>query len=245
MTSFPPKLAAALCAVSGNVKQLGKSDKNTFANYDFVSVDKFYAKIGSLMAEAGVHCIPDCVESEVLPGHTKTDRKTGQQVTGAPLLRERWAFTLIHESGECAGPFHRTVTVPAEGAQAHGSSESYAQKQFLRGVFRVPTGDKDDADYGDKVEHSAPVRAPAVQTPEEDRLDWGDILPAIEGVESLNAAKSREPYRMLSMAMKMSQTEAELYEWAKHEDNARLIWSLTPEARHHLREAFNTYLETL
>lgn len=149
---FPPKLAAALCAVSGKVRQLGKSERNQFAKYDFVSVDKFYSAIGPLMAESGIHCIPDCVESEVVPGNVKTDRN-GEQRQGAPLLRERWAFTLIHESGECAGPFHRTVTVPAEGAQAHGSSESYAQKQFLRGVFRVPTGDKDDADYGDKPEH--------------------------------------------------------------------------------------------
>ncbi len=149
---FPPKLAAALCGVSSKVRQLGKSERNQFAKYDFVSVDKFYSAIGPLMAENGIHCIPDCVESSVVPGNVKTDRN-GEQRQGAPLLRERWAFTLIHESGECAGPFHRTVTVPAEGAQAHGSSESYAQKQFLRGVFRVPTGDKDDADYGDKPEH--------------------------------------------------------------------------------------------
>jgi hypothetical protein len=150
--AFPANLAAALCAVSAEVKQLGKSERNKFANYDFVSVDKFYAVVGALMAEAGVHCIPDCIESEVLPGHVKYD-KDGTERRGAPLLRERWAFTLIHESGECAGPYHRTVTVPAEGAQAHGSSESYAQKQFLRGVFRVPTGDKDDADYGDRPQH--------------------------------------------------------------------------------------------
>ena len=145
--TFPPALAAAMVAVSRRVRQLGKSEKNTFAKYDFVSVDKFYAAIGSLMAEEGVLCLPDCIESEVVPGNVKTDNN-GNQRQGAPLLRERWAFTLIHESGEMyKHPVHRTVTVPAEGAQAHGSSESYAQKQFLRGVFRVPTGDKDDADY--------------------------------------------------------------------------------------------------
>lgn len=159
--TFPPKLAAALCKVSGDVKQLGKSERNNFANYDFVSVDKFYTAIGSLMAQHGVHCIPDCLESEVLPGHVKRDQQ-GREKQGAPLLRERWAFTLIHESGECAGPYHRTVTVPAEGAQAHGSSESYAQKQFLRGVFRVPTGDKDDADYQQAQTH-APAQKPSLK----------------------------------------------------------------------------------
>lgn len=151
--TFPPKLAAALVKVSASVKMLGKTEKNTFAKYDFVSVDKFYATIGALMAENGLHCIPDCIESEVQPGHVK--QKGTERVQGAPLLREKWAFLLVHESGECVGPFHRVVTVPAEGAQAHGSSESYAQKQFLRGVFRVPTGDKDDPDWGEAQTHSA------------------------------------------------------------------------------------------
>lgn len=152
--AFPPKLAAALCKISASVKQLGKSERNNFAKYDFVSVDKFYAAIGSLMAENGVHCIPDCIESEVVPGLEKTD-KNGSVRRGAPLLKERWAFTLLHESGEVAGPYRRSVTVPAEGAQAHGSSESYAQKQFLRGVFRVPTGDKDDPDWQEAQAHRA------------------------------------------------------------------------------------------
>jgi hypothetical protein len=155
--AMPPKLAAALIGVAREVKQLGKSERNKFANYDFVSVDKFYAVVGGLMAEGGVLCIPDCIESEVLPGHVKYD-KDGTERRGAPLLRERWAFTLIHESGETyEHPVHRTVTVPAEGAQAHGSSESYAQKQFLRGVFRVPTGDKDDADYQAPQTHAQQV----------------------------------------------------------------------------------------
>jgi hypothetical protein len=157
---MPPKLAAALVAVAREVKQLGKSERNKFANYDFVSVDKFYSAIGSIMADKGVLCIPDCIDSEVVPGNVKTDNN-GNQRQGAPLLRERWAFTLIHESGETyESPVHRTVTVPAEGAQAHGSSESYAQKQFLRGVFRVPTGDKDDADYQKAETHGV---APASQ----------------------------------------------------------------------------------
>jgi hypothetical protein len=96
---MPPKLAAALVAVAREVKQLGKSERNKFANYDFVSVDKFYSAIGSIMADKGVLCIPDCIDSEVVPGNVKTDNN-GNQRQGAPLLRERWAFTLIHESGE-------------------------------------------------------------------------------------------------------------------------------------------------
>ncbi|MCJ8334644.1 MAG: ERF family protein [Epibacterium sp.] len=232
--TFPPKLAAALCKVSGEVKQLGKSERNSFAKYDFVSVDKFYAAIGPIMAAHGVHCIPDCIESEVFSGKN-----------GKPTLRERWAFILIHEAGECAGPFHRTVTVPAEGAQAHGSSESYAQKQFLRGVFRVPTGDKDDADYQKAEPHE--IRQPAPKAPSvhpENPLDWDDLLedPG-NNITPLNGAQSREPYKLLCDVMRTAQTPAELVHWAKENDKA--IWELSSTARHHLREEFDRLNESL
>jgi hypothetical protein len=234
--TFPAKLAAALVKVSSEVKQLGKSEKNAFAKYDFVSVDKFYAVVGNLMAANGVHCIPDCVESRVVEN----------MKTGKPLLRERWAFTLIHETGEMAGPFHRTVTVPAEGAQAHGSSESYAQKQFLRGVFRVPTGEKDDADYGDKPEHAAAaVNAPAkklsVQT--EDQKDWTDVISRPGGITERNAAQSREAFKMLADCITFCAVPEDLKTWA--EDNKAEIYSLSAEGRHHLRDKFDNKMEDM
>jgi len=235
MPTFPAKLAAALVAVSAAVKQLGKTERNDFAKYDFVSVDKFYAVVGHLMAEHGVHCIPDCVESEVI-----TNQKTGK-----PLLRERWAFTLVHESGAMAGPFHRTVTVPAEGAQAHGSSESYAQKQFLRGVFRVPTGDKDDTDYGDKPEHAPAANAPTkrltVQT--ESMKDWTDIIERPSGTVELNAAKSRAEFKPLIGCIEFCAVPEDLKKWA--EDNKAAIYAQCAEGRHHLRDAYDNRMEDL
>src|SRR3546814_3442514 len=49
-------------------------------------------------------------------------------------------------SGERAGPIYKTVMVQANGAQAAGSAQSYAIKQFMRGQFMIPTGDADDPD---------------------------------------------------------------------------------------------------
>jgi hypothetical protein len=242
---MPPKLAAALIGVAREVKQLGKSERNKFANYDFVSVDKFYAVVGGLMAEGGVLCIPDCIESEVLPGHVKYD-KDGTERRGAPLLRERWAFTLIHESGETyEHPVHRTVTVPAEGAQAHGSSESYAQKQFLRGVFRVPTGDKDDADYQAPQTHAEKPKRDMSPHPEpEHTLDWGDILQApSEGVTEKNPSQSRPVYTKLREGMRGCDGPADLARYvAQNKDE---IWGMGSTARHYLREAYDTTLDNL
>ena len=44
--------------------------------------------------------------------------------------------------------------VPARGAQAFGAAQSYALKQFMRSLFQIPTGDREDADFG------APERLP-------------------------------------------------------------------------------------
>lgn len=156
---YPPKLAAAIVSVMSSVKKLAKTEENKFARYNFVSVDSFYEAVGPLMADNGLACLSDCISSEVVPGNVKYDN-SGKERQGAPLLKETWAFTLIHSSGECAGPYRRAVTVPAEGAQAHGSSESYATKQFLRGTFKVPTGDKDDPDHQEAQTHGAKPAKP-------------------------------------------------------------------------------------
>ena len=44
------------------------------------------------------------------------------------------------------GPVRRDVTVIAAGPQAYASAESFVTKYFLRSTFKIPTGDKDDAD---------------------------------------------------------------------------------------------------
>jgi hypothetical protein len=37
--------------------------------------------------------------------------------------------------------------LPLTGAQTSGSAQSYAVKQFLRGLLMISTGDKDDVDF--------------------------------------------------------------------------------------------------
>jgi hypothetical protein len=177
----------------------------------------------------------------VLPKH-------GLSVSQFPSMQGDYVTVetiLMHSSGQFLSGI-LPVPVSKKDAQGIGSAITYGRRYSLMAVVGIAPEDDDGnaAVQGGPVT-TQPTRAPAVQTPEEDRLDWDDILPAVEGIEQLNAAKSREPYRILAMAMRLSRTEAELYEWAKDDHNTRTIWSLTPEARHHLREAFNTYLETL
>ena len=134
--TMPPAIAAAIIAVKKQVKQLGADDKNEHGHYNFVSVDKFYERIGKLMAEAGLALLID---------ETVTDVR-GNDKTGNPWLFAQYDLTFMHENGALSHPLHRSIALPISGPQAFGAAQSYIEKQFLRQVFKVPTGDKDADD---------------------------------------------------------------------------------------------------
>jgi hypothetical protein len=134
--TVPPVIAAAIIAVKKQVKQLGADDKNEHGRYNFVSVDKFYERIGRLMAEAGIALLID---------ETITDVRASDK-SGNPWLFAQYDLTFMHESGALSHPLHRSIALPISGPQAFGAAQSYIEKQFLRQVFKVPTGDKDADD---------------------------------------------------------------------------------------------------
>ena len=141
---IPPEIAAAIVRVMGNVKMLGRQDENKYDHYKYTNIDDFLAAMGPLLAEAGLFILPE-EESHEITEVAKKDREGTSS-----WLWVRWVFTLGHSSGAMYGPLHRTSMVPAKGAQAFGSSLSYALKQFMRGVFQIPTGDGDDPDQDRK-----------------------------------------------------------------------------------------------
>jgi hypothetical protein len=131
---MPKSVAAAVVAVSRNVNKLHRDARNNFAEYNYVSIDSFYEALGPLMAEAGVFTIVDEVKAIVDKG----------------VLACEYDIFLVSEAGEMYGPIKTNVTVKAQGPQAYASAKSYAEKYFLRQIFKVPTGEKIDADMHDK-----------------------------------------------------------------------------------------------
>jgi hypothetical protein len=49
----------------------------------------------------------------------------------------------MHESGALGPSMRRSCALPINGPQTFGAAQSYIEKQFLRQVFKVPTGDRD------------------------------------------------------------------------------------------------------
>lgn len=143
MNQMPPEVATAICDVMAGVKTLGKDGKNQHQRYDFVSTDAFLAAVNPLCAAAGLAILQDEESVEVATSETADDYG---KVKSRTWLTARYSFVLVHKSGAAYGPLRRSVMVQASGAQAFGSAQSYALKQFMRSLFQISTGDKDDAD---------------------------------------------------------------------------------------------------
>lgn len=133
--TMPPEIAAAIVAVKKQIRRLGVDERNEHARYNYVSVDKFYEIIGPLMADAGLALLINEAESEVRV--SEGEKKT-------PWLFASYELTFLHESGVMSTlPMSRTLAMPINGPQTYGAAQSYVEKQFLRQVFKVPTGEKD------------------------------------------------------------------------------------------------------
>lgn len=133
------QISAAIAKAITKVKILGKEDRNTHGNYNFASIDKFLEMVNPILGSVGVFVIPDMVDMSTYKMTTRNGESTWAKYT--------FQLTAYHESGESLPPVTSIVCVQLTGAQASGSAQSYALKQFYRGLLLIPTGDRDDPDF--------------------------------------------------------------------------------------------------
>lgn len=129
----PKVIANALFEIQEAVGTLGYDSDNAYANYKYVSIDKYYDSIRPMMNDAGIMIIPDELESSL-----SDDRK---------LYRAVYQFTILHKDGAVWNfPIRRSITLPFTGAQSAGSALSYLEKIAMRTIFKINSGDKDSID---------------------------------------------------------------------------------------------------
>ncbi len=136
----------AVVKTAREVPQLGKADRNAFAKYSYVSIDKYYEVVAKIAASNGLIWQPREIEHEVLSGVGKD---------GA--IKAVYAFDLYHEDGEARDNYAIfTIIHPIQGAQTAGSAMAYAEKLFMRSCFKVQTGEQDaDASNPDDLKVAA------------------------------------------------------------------------------------------
>lgn len=140
--SMPKEIATAVLLVMRAVGKIAKDSKNNHGNYAYTNIDAFLEVCNPACAEAGLIIMPVELSSEAQTVETVGNDgkvKASRQIVFA------YNFMLIHESGAtwCNERDVRHVAVQAVGAQAYGSAQSYALKQYMRSLFLIPTGDPD------------------------------------------------------------------------------------------------------
>lgn len=122
------------------VPTLAKTSNNPQNNYNYASIDDYYSIVAKLAAENGLswwvtvadngYSFPQVINDGV--GKPKT------------LQHTTYEFTLIVEDVGVIQGFRRVnITGPYVGCQTAGIFESYAEKQFMRNLFKVVTGEVD------------------------------------------------------------------------------------------------------
>jgi hypothetical protein len=138
----PKVIANALFEIQSQIGALGYDSNNEFAKYRYVSIDKYYEKMRPLMNEAGIMIIPDELESSL-----SEDRK---------LYRAVYQFTIMHKDGAVWNfPIRRSITLPFTGAQSAGSALSYVEKIAMRTIFKINSGERDDADMLEQADFTS------------------------------------------------------------------------------------------
>lgn len=146
LPKFPPEIAKAIIGVMSEIEKLAKEEKNTHGGYKFASIDAFLELVNPLCAKHKIFFWINEREVETIPPQDSVD-KYGKPKKTPPALNIKYDIYIVHETGIQCGPAQREVTVLANGAQAYGSAQSYVLKQFQRGLFQIPTGDRDDPDF--------------------------------------------------------------------------------------------------
>jgi hypothetical protein len=129
-------IATAINGVMGDIKTLKKDDKNTYQGYNYASIDNFLSAVNPLCAKHGLIINIDEESCEVTRDGTKN-----------PWIHIVYKFILSHASGDTWGYTpRRNMFVSMTGGQSMGSSMSYTLKQFMRSLFQISTGERDDLD---------------------------------------------------------------------------------------------------
>ena len=141
----------AVAAAMADVKRVAKDNRNVEQKYDFASIDDFIAMVGPICAKHGLVTVIDEDNVDFIEKAGKYGPTQWAKIT--------YQVTTHHTSGDKLPTVRRHVEVIRSGPQAYGSAQSYTLKQYYRGLLNIPTGEKDDPDFGaQQVQEQASAR---------------------------------------------------------------------------------------
>jgi hypothetical protein len=146
VTPIPASIVKAICEVQASMQAVKKSQYNKHAGFNFASTDDIYAALTLKMAEAGLVSL--CLEEhepQIKEVTKEALDKSGEKVT----TRQQWmkatfTFVLATEDDTWTDVrARRTLFIQITGATSFQAAQSYAEKAWLRSLFKIATGDMD------------------------------------------------------------------------------------------------------
>lgn len=128
-------VVGAILAVQQEVGILVKSDRNKFANYDFVPIDSYYEAVAPLAAKHGLSWKVNLVNAKKGADDVYFD------VVIDLIFRDERGSEWEYKGYAQMAIFHQYI-----GPQTTGSASSYANKAFMRDTFKVPSTGETDPD---------------------------------------------------------------------------------------------------
>lgn len=147
MKDIHASIVTAICRVQASLEAVKKDQHNKVGHYQFASTDSIYAEITRKMAAAGLVVIG--LEDEP-PVIERIEKREIDERTGAEIIKtSQWAkvrfrFVLATAEATWEDPSNtRTLMIQVLGPQTFMAAQSYAEKSYLRSLFKIPTGDMD------------------------------------------------------------------------------------------------------
>lgn len=186
---IPPSIVKAICRVQSGIAAVKQDGKNQHGNYKYASTDAVYAALALKLADAGLAIIP--LEDEE-PEIKRIESKDGKpQQWGKFAFR----FVLATEEDTWDDPrSRRCLYIQITGPQTFMAAQSYAEKAYLRSLFKLPTGDMDlDAVPQEKADHEgeAPKRKSSAAAKRDGWSEkFNETVAAIQSAPTLDALQT-------------------------------------------------------
>ena len=133
---IPGSIVSAICKVQASLDAVSKSQRNGHGGYLFASTDDIYAALTRKMGDVGLTILGLELDHEIV--RVEKEGKTAQ------WLKASYGFVLATEDATWTHPdAKRSLFIQITGPQSHQAAHSYAEKAFLRSLFKLPTGDMD------------------------------------------------------------------------------------------------------
>lgn len=138
---LPKSIVKAICEIKKSLEAVSKTQKNSHGGYMFASTDDIYAALTRKMGQVGLIVMPLEDKCEIVRIEKKGKDGEPQTVQWAHL---EYSFVLATDEDTWSDPrAKRTLYIQVTGPQTFQAATSFAEKAYLRSLFKMPSGDMD------------------------------------------------------------------------------------------------------